>query len=508
MYVYVKNLKNIFLTFVVIATSTFSCDAQENPPKISTPSRINYSYEIIVDSLDIPWGMSFIDENDLLVTEKSGILYRIKDGIKKKVRGLPPVYLRGQGGLLDIAVSPNYKKTREIYFTMSSEVDAFNDIFLSNKSISDEDLMKNLLIKRGVEIIRKEYPYIFSETLNDFIETFKDELKNGYDPIEKFQLFLDVNYYPDIKDENDLKEISELNSQIKKIELSNDKNLYKEEKKLKNKLRSIQKKYSFLPQSGRRKAKGGHTALYISTLEGLELKNTRMIYKGDFNTKKGQHWGSRIVFDQNNHLYFTIGDRGNRDVNPQDISRDGGKVYRLNLDGSIPKDNPFIAKENARKAIYSYGHRNPQGMVFNKKTKKIWTNEHGPRGGDEINIIKPGKNYGWPIITYGINYSGTMITDKTKMDGMEQPLYFWVPSIAPSGMAFSTSNIYPKWKNSLFVGSLKFEYLERLEIKNEKVIRREKVLESIGRVRNVKEGPDGYLYVAVEGKGILKIKPY
>ena len=305
-----------------------------------------------------------------------------------------------------------------------------------------------------------------------------------------------------------MKKISELNSQIKKIELSNDKNLNKEEKKLKNKLRSIQKKYSFLPQSGRRKSKGGNTALYISTLEGLELKNTRMIYKGDFNTKKGQHWGSRIVFDQNNHLYFTIGDRGNRDVNPQDVSRDGGKVYRLNLDGSIPKDNPFIAKENARKAIYSYGHRNPQGMVFNKRTKKIWANEHGPRGGDEINIIKRGKNYGWPIITYGINYSGTMITDKTEMDGMEQPLYFWVPSIAPSGMAFSTSNIYPKWKNSLFVGSLKFEYLERLEIKNEKVIKREKVLESIGRVRNVKEGPDGYLYVAVEGKGILKIKPY
>ena len=233
MYVYVKNLKNIFLTFVVIATSTFSCNAQENTPKISTPARIDYSYEIIVDGLDIPWGMSFIDENDLLVTEKNGILYRVKDGIKKKIRGLPPVYLRGQGGLLDVAVSPNYKKTREIYFTMGSEVDSFNDIFLSNKSISDEDLMKNLLIKRGVEIIRKEYPYIFSETLNDFIETFKDELIKGYDPIEKFQLFLDVNYYPDIKDENDLKKISELNSQIKKIELSNDKNLYKEEKKTK-----------------------------------------------------------------------------------------------------------------------------------------------------------------------------------------------------------------------------------------------------------------------------------
>ena len=122
-------MKNIFLTFVVITTSTLSCSAQENTPKISTPARIDYSYEIIVDGLDIPWGMSFIDENDLLVTEKNGILYRVKDGIKKKIRGLPPVYLRGQGGLLDVAVSPNYKKTREIYFTMSSEVDTFNDIF-------------------------------------------------------------------------------------------------------------------------------------------------------------------------------------------------------------------------------------------------------------------------------------------------------------------------------------------------------------------------------------------
>ena len=304
-----------------------------------------------------------------------------------------------------------------------------------------------------------------------------------------------------------MNQILELSNKIKQIEISNDKNLYEKEKKLKNKLRSIQKKYSFLPQNGKRKAKGGHTALYKATLENLELKDVKMIYKGDFNTKKGQHWGSRIVFDDNNYLYFTIGDRGNRDVNPQDISRDGGKVYRLNLDGSIPNDNPFIGRKNVRKAIYSYGHRNPQGMVFNKQTKKIWTNEHGPKGGDEINIIKPGKNYGWPIITYGINYSGTIITDKTSMDGLEQPLYYWVPSIAPSGMAFSTSNIYPEWKNNLFVGSLKFEYLERLEIKNEKVVKREKILESIGRVRNVKEGPDGYLYLAVEGKGILKIIP-
>ena len=434
-------MKNILLTIAITTASIISCNAQENPPKVQSPNETNYSYEIIVDSLVIPWGMSFIDENDLLVTEKSGILYRIRNGVKKIVKGLPPVYVRGQGGLLDIAISPKYKETKEVYFTMSSEIDTYNNISLLSNSISDESLIENELIKKGIELIRKEYPFVFNETLKDFIETFKDELKNGFDPIEKFQLFLDVNYYPDITDENDLNQISELSSQIKQIEISNDKKLFEKEKKLKNKLRSLQKKYSFLPQNGKRKAKGGHTALYKATLVDLEIINIKMIYKGDFNTKKGQHWGSRIVFDHNNYLYFTIGDRGNRDVNPQDISRDGGKVYRLNLDGSIPNDNPFVGMENVREAIYSYGHRNPQGMVFNQITKKIWTNEHGPKGGDEINIIKSGKNYGWPVITYGINYSGTVITDKTSMDGMEQPLYYWVPSIAPSGMSFSTSNV-------------------------------------------------------------------
>jgi glucose/arabinose dehydrogenase len=146
-------------------------------------------------------------------------------------------------------------------------------------------------------------------------------------------------------------------------------------------------------------------------------------------------------------------------------------------------------------------------MITHPKTGEIWVHEHGPRGGDEINIIKAGKNYGWPLITYGINYSGTPITDITAKDGLEQPLYYWVPSIAPSGMAFSTSGIYPKWKDNLFVGSLRFEYLERLELKNNKVVKREKVLDSIGRVRNVEQGPDGYLYLGVEGKGILKIIP-
>ena len=362
----------------VFSLLSFGCDAQENGPKIQSPSTIDYTYEIVTDSIDIPWGLTFLNENELLVTEKSGILYRVVDGIKTEVQGLPPVYVRGQGGLLDIAIAPNYKETGIIYFTTSSPL--------------------------GEE-------------------------------------------------------------------------------------------------------KGGHTALYSTQLEGNQLINTKLLYKGDYNTKKGQHWGSRISFDNQGHLYFSIGDRGNREVNPQDITRDGGKIYRLNLDGSIPEDNPFIDNNNNLKAIFSYGHRNPQGMITHPESGKIWVHEHGPRGGDEINIIEAGKNYGWPIITYGINYSGTPITDITQKEGLEQPFYYWLPSIAPSGMAFSTSDIYPNWKGDLFVGSLKFEYLERLEIQNNQVVKREKVLDSIGRVRNVEQGPDGYLYVGVEGKGILKIVP-
>ncbi|CAN0441405.1 unnamed protein product, partial [Scytosiphon promiscuus] len=202
---------------------------------------------------------------------------------------------------------------------------------------------------------------------------------------------------------------------------------------------------------------------------------------------------------------FSIGDRGDRDVHPQDITRDGGKIYRLNADGSIPSNNPFVNTEGAKTAIYSYGHRNPQGLVKNPMTGEIWDNEHGPQGGDEINIIEKGKNYGWPVITYGINYSGTPITDKTEMEGMEQPIHYWVPSIAPSGMAFVTSDKYPEWKGNLLIGSLKFQYLERLELKGNKVVYREKLMPEMGRVRDVRQAPDGFIYVAVEGKGIYKL---
>ena len=252
---------------------------------------------------------------------------------------------------------------------------------------------------------------------------------------------------------------------------------------------------------------GGNTVIMRAKLSGDELTENEVIYKATPNTKKGHHFGSRIEFDRNGYLFFSIGDRGNRDENPQDITRDCGKIYRLNDDGSIPSDNPFVSSPGAKAAIYSYGHRNPQGMAIDPMSGKIWIHEHGPQGGDEINIIDAGKNYGWPTITYGVNYDDSIITDDTNLPGMEQPMHYWVPSIAPSGMAFLTSDIYPEWKNNLLVGSLKFKYLDRVVIEGGKVVKEEKLLEGIGRIRTVKQGPDGYIYVSVEQKGIVKLVP-
>ena len=252
---------------------------------------------------------------------------------------------------------------------------------------------------------------------------------------------------------------------------------------------------------------GANTMIMRARLKENELIDKEVIYKATPNTKKGQHFGSRLEFDKDGYLFFSIGDRGNRDVNPQDINRDGGKIYRLNDDGSIPSDNPFVTTAGAKAAVYSYGHRNPQGMAMNPSTGEIWTHEHGPQGGDEINIIKPGKNYGWPVITYGINYDDSVITDDSALPGMEQPLHYWVPSIAPSGMAFINSDRYPGWNGNLLVGSLKFQYLDLVFLDNGKVVKEEKLMEGMGRVRTVKVGPDGYIYVSVEQLGIVRLMP-
>ncbi|WNH11419.1 PQQ-dependent sugar dehydrogenase [Thalassobellus suaedae] len=372
-------MKQIYSILVLIFITCSACAQQtDSEIKAEDPIDINYTTEVVVPDLNIPWGMVFLPDGSMLITEKSGEIIRFKNDKKTTIDGVPEVYVRGQGGLLDIELHPDYPNTGWIYLS-----------------------------------------YVSSEGEGD----------------------------------------------------------------------------------------GGNTAIMRAKLKDDTLIEKQMLYKASPNSKKGQHFGSRIEFDNEGYLYFSIGERGQRDVNPQDITRDCGKIYRLNDDGSIPSDNPFIDTPNAKTAIFSYGHRNPQGMAKNPITGAIWVNEHGPKGGDEINIIEKGKNYGWPIISYGINYSGTPFTDITEKEGMEQPLFYWVPSIAPSGMTFISSDIYPEWKGNILVGSLKFSYLERLELKNNKVIKREKLLNGMGRVRNVIQGPDGYIYVAIEGKGIVKIIP-
>ncbi|MDN2663712.1 PQQ-dependent sugar dehydrogenase [Psychromonas sp. 14N.309.X.WAT.B.A12] len=243
----------------------------------------------------------------------------------------------------------------------------------------------------------------------------------------------------------------------------------------------------------------------------LDLNNHRLVeqkqlYLGEGDSNKGQHYGSRIaVTDQ--FVYFSIGDRGQRDKNPQNLSLDGGKIYRLNLDGSIPTSNPFYQQANAKKAIYSYGHRNPQGLVTLADNTQLWSHEHGPRGGDEVNLIEAGKNYGWPVIGYGTNYIGTNYTDITEKQGMEQPKLYWDPSIAPSGMAYISSEQYPQWQGKVLLGGMKYGHLVLLEINNKHVMKQTKLLAGIGRVRNVMQGNDGYIYLGIDGKGILRLLP-
>ncbi len=220
------------------------------------------------------------------------------------------------------------------------------------------------------------------------------------------------------------------------------------------------------------------------------------------------HYGSRLEFDNEGYLFISVGDRGRRDDNPQYLNNHCGKVHRVYDDGSIPPDNPFVDDAEAMPSIYAFGIRNPQGMVKHPVTGKIWEHEHGPRGGDEINIIRPGSNYGWPEVSYGINYDGTTYTNVLERADVDPPILYWVPSIAPSGMDFIRSDLYPGWKNQLLVGSLRFKYLNLCKLDGEKVVKEETLLKNIGRVRDVKTGPDGYIYVSVEDPGrIYRLVP-
>jgi len=224
----------------------------------------------------------------------------------------------------------------------------------------------------------------------------------------------------------------------------------------------------------------------------------------------GNHFGCRIVQTPDDNLFLTTGDHFTTRDQAQNLGNDLGKIIRIRPDGSVPPDNPFVGKAAAKPEIWSYGHRNPQGLALHPVTGKLWEHEHGPRGGDEVNIIEKGKNYGWPVIGYGIDYSGAKIHESTQKTGMEQPLKYWVPSIAPSGMTFYTGNVFAPWRGSLFVGALAGQLLVRLGVDGDKVVEEERLLQQLReRIRDVREGPDGALWLATDSSSgrILRLTP-
>ncbi len=372
-----KAFINLTLLFSVLL---FGC-GEEIQGQAITASNPKISYEKVVDGLRNPWGMAFLPNGDILITEIDGAIRIIRDDqlLEDQITGGPneELIVRGQGGLLDIALHPDFENNRWVYLSYSS--------------------------------------------------TEGDQ------------------------------------------------------------------------------GSGGNTAIARYRLEGNALTNKELLYLASPNSSKAHHYGSRFAFDDEGYLYFAVGDRGDRDVNPQDITRDMGKIYRIHDDGRIPADNPFVNDGNAKEAIYSFGHRNPQGLAKQPSTGLIWSHEHGPQGGDEVNLIEAGKNYGWPVISYGINYDGSSFTELTAKEGMEQPKLYWDPSIAPCGMTFVTGDRYPGWEGDLVVGSLKFGYLVHVDVDGTAIVGQEKIAEGIGRVRNVAQGPDGYLYVGVEGDGLYRL---
>lgn len=335
--------------------------------------------DTIATGFESPWGFVQLPDNSYLISDRKGVLYHVDQQKNKTVvKGTPAVMAKGQGGMLDLELHPNYEKNGWIYLSYSK---------------------------------------------------FKEE--NG----------------------------TTLTA----------------------------------------------TAIVRGKLVNNEFVEQQELFVSQPFTKTFHHFGSRIAFDKKGFLYFSVGERGMEKDFPQFTNNDNGKIHRLNDDGSVPKDNPFVGKDpkEFHHSIYSYGQRNPQGLTLNPMTGDIWETEHGPRGGDEINIIRGGKNYGWPTITYGIGYDGKPISNISKKEGMEQPITYYLPSIAPSGLTFVTGDKYPAWKGNLMIGSLRFNYLERVEVKNNQVVKQEKVLLNIGRMRNVEQGRDGYLYVGVENPGMV-----
>ncbi len=335
----------------------------------------------VTEKLRQPWGMAFLPDGAVLITEKQGRLRLLAQGKlhPKPITGLPRMKIKGQGGLMGLAIHPQFKENRWVYLAYA------------NQGVSGW----------GTDVIRGK---LHNHALTEIEEIFASAPKVG----------------------------------------------------------------------------------------------------------GGRHFGARLVFGKDGALFISLGDRGQRGA-AQELGNHIGALIRLNADGSVPADNPFVTKPGAKPEIYTYGNRNMQGMAMHPMTHVIWTHEHGPQGGDEVNVMRAGANYGWPVITYGVNYGiGTKIGEGTARAGMEQPVHKWTPSIAPSGMTFYTGRPFPKWQGDVFVGSLKFGQLVRLRLNGERVTHEERLFNGeFGRIRDVKQGPDGYLYFLTDERAgkLYRIAP-
>ena len=347
-------------------------------PAPDSVSTLDYRFDVqvVARGLEIPWAIDFIDRNTALITERPGRLRIVRNGElqTQPVAGTPEVLHQGQGGLLDVAVDPDYATNGWIYLAYSHEIPAANGADRTGAM---------------TRIVR------------------------------------------------------------------------------------------------------GHIANNAWTDQEVLFEAPHETYR-----TTRHHYGSRIVFDDEGYLYFSIGDRGAGEQ-AQDLSLPNGKIYRIHRDGSVPFDNPFVGWEHALSAIYSFGHRNPQGLAVHPKTGDLWAVEHGPFGGDELNLVKAGRNYGWPVVTYGINYDRTVLTEERSRPGMEQPIYYWRPSIAVSGLAFYDKPPLPYWTNHALVSALRYKEVRIVQIEEGRVLHEEVVLKGAGRVREAVPGPDGAIYVVL-----------